>query len=189
MKPEKHISKFMSLVLRHRPEMINLQLDPHGWASIEELIYKMNQKGKKIDRALIEHIVATNNKKRFIISDDGERIRANQGHSIDVDLELQPLEPPKTLYHGTATRYLDSIYESGLEKRNRQHVHLTADFNTAKQVGKRHSPSKGMQAGGKVVILIVQSKAMHNAGFKFYQSNNGVWLTDNVPANYLAEAD
>ncbi|MEO1436965.1 MAG: RNA 2'-phosphotransferase [Bacteroidota bacterium] len=177
MKLEKHISKFMSLVLRHQPDVIGLELDDQGWANLDELIDKMNQKGKAVDRGLIEHIVATNNKKRFIISDDGTRIRANQGHSINIDLALQAIEPPVILYHGTATRFLDRIFEYGLQKRNRQHVHLSDDLTTAMNVGQRH---------GKPVILEVQALEMHQKGYPFFRSENGVWLTDHVPENYLA---
>ncbi|MEM6723827.1 MAG: RNA 2'-phosphotransferase [Bacteroidota bacterium] len=178
MKLEKHISKLMSLVLRHRPEAIGLELDSEGWANLDQLIDKMNQQGKQVDRALIEHIVATNNKKRFILSSDGNRIRANQGHSIEIDLALKAIEPPEILYHGTAIRFLKSIYESGLEKRNRQHVHLSANKATALDVGQRH---------GKPVILEIQALKMHQVGFVFYRSENGVWLTDHVPVHYLAE--
>lgn len=176
MKTQKHISKFMSLVLRHQPEIIDLKLNANGWANLEELIQKMNQKGKKVNLEIIQEVVASNDKKRFIISEDGLKIRANQGHSISIDLDLKPTDPPSILYHGTATRFLKSILETGLEKRNRQHVHLSKDLATATQVGKRH---------GKLVILKVLSKEMQTDGFTFYQSENAVWLTDHVPTKYI----
>lgn len=168
-------SKFLSLVLRHRPDAIGLTLDDAGWADIDELI-RLAQGHRSLNRALIEQVVEANNKQRFAISEDGRRIRANQGHSIGVELGLQPLAPPPRLYHGTATRFVDSIRREGLRKRDRQHVHLSADAATAITVGARH---------GKPVVLIVDAAEMAAAGHAFFRSENGVWLTDAVPAPFI----
>jgi len=174
--PNKNLSKFISLVLRHRPEVIELELDANGWARVEELLEKMNAKGKRINRLLLEEIVATNDKQRFVFNESKKKIRANQGHSIDVDLGFQPKQPPEILYHGTREKSIESIFRTGLEKRNRQHVHLSADLETATKVGQRH---------GKVVLLEVQAGKMYETGVTFYLSKNGVWLTDEVPVEYL----
>ena len=170
------LSKFMSLVLRHKPEVIGLKLDEHGWVSVEELIDKMNRDGKKIDRTALNFIVQNNSKKRFAFNDTFDKIRASQGHSININLGYIAQNPPEMLYHGTATRFLDSIMQTGLEKRNRHHVHLTADKTTATQVGQRH---------GKVIILEVLAQQMFKDGYQFFVSENGVWLTENVPVNYI----
>lgn len=169
-------SKFLSLILRHKPETIGVSLDANGWIDIDILIEKMNDYGRKINREELLFVVENNPKKRFAINELENKIRANQGHSIDIDHGFQPIQPPEKLYHGTAQRFLDSIFGSGLEKRNRHHVHLSSDLTTASQVGLRH---------GKLVILEVQALKMHQDGFEFYQSENGVWLTDKVPAKYL----
>jgi len=169
-------SKFLSLILRHKPEEIGLTLDPNGWAGIDELINLASIKGTQLSRAQIETIVAESDKQRFAISADGTKIRANQGHSVDIALGLIPKTPPEQLFHGTATRFLDSIRESGLHSASRQHVHLSSDHVTAEKVGSRH---------GKPVILIVESGQMARDGHVFYLSENGVWLTDSVPAKYL----
>ncbi len=169
-------SKFLSLVLRHKPETIGLELDAQGWASVKDLLEKLASAGREVDLAMLQKVVADNDKQRFIFSEDGARIRANQGHSIPIELNLPEVEPPATLYHGTATRFTDSIFKSGLEKRNRQHVHLSSELETAKNVGGRH---------GKVVVLLVDSGKMYQDGFVFYCSENGVWLTDAVPVAYL----
>ena len=168
-------SKFLSYVLRHKPDAINLELDPEGWALVDELIDKADI---AIDRSTIEKIVAENDKKRFTFSEGGEYIRANQGHSIRVDLGLSVIKPLDILYHGTATRFLESIKQQGLLPKNRQHVHLSDNIKTATSVGSRH---------GKPVILRVDAKAMHYDGVLFYQSKNFVWLTDKVPSKYLEE--
>lgn len=168
-------SKFLSLVLRHQPEVIGLILDDSGWADIDTLI-RLSQAHKPLTRALIEQVVEENSKQRFAISDDGRRIRANQGHSIDVELGLQPLAPPTLLYHGTATRFVDAIRREGLVKRSRQHVHLSADADTATAVGARH---------GKPAVLIVRAGEMAAAGHAFFRSENGVWLTDAVPVGFI----
>jgi len=169
-------SKFMSLILRHKPETIGLTLDPHGWADIDELLRLSRARGKLLDREVIEQVVADNDKQRFIISEDGNRIRANQGHSIEVDLALTPREPPPVLFHGTATRFLDSIREQGLLHGNRQHVHLSLEQTTAVKVGQRH---------GKPVILEVAARHMHEQGHLFFLSENGVWLTAHVPVLFI----
>jgi putative RNA 2'-phosphotransferase len=171
-------SRFLSLVLRHKPEVIGLTLDENGWVDIDTLLEAVHAHNRALTRTELDEIVATNNKKRFAINDDGRRIRASQGHSIDVELGLQPRTPPPVLYHGTAVRFLPSIREKGLQKMNRQHVHLSATEETARSVGSRH---------GKPAILLVQAEAMHTDGFIFYLSENGVWLTEKVPFDYLEE--
>lgn len=177
----KSASKFLSLLLRHRPETIGLELDRYGWANIDDLISRANAHGKNnFTRDLIAVVVKTNTKQRFAISDDGERIRANQGHSIEVDLGFKAVAPPGYLYHGTATRFLDSILVDGLNKRTRQHVHMAADKDTAVTVGSRH---------GKPIVLTIDAAAMQADGHEFFRSENGVWLTNAVPANYLSVAD
>lgn len=171
-------SKFLSLVLRHKPETIGITLDAEGWADIVELLRKSSSHtpGLRLNRALLEEVVATSDKKRFTISEDGQRIRANQGHSVSVDLGLKPVEPPAELFHGTATRFEASIRAEGLIKQSRQHVHLSPDYETAVKVGQRH---------GKPVVLRINAKAMHEAGHEFFISENGVWLTDGVPPEYI----
>ena len=173
-KNTKKISKHLSYVLRHKPEAIGLDLDDHGWAKIDDL---MDKSPHNITRELLDHVAETNDKKRFIISDDGAKIRANQGHSIAINLDLQPIPPPANLFHGTATRFIEAIFKDGLKKMNRQHVHLSADIETAQKVGARH---------GKPIILLLDTKAMAEAGFEFYLSKNDVWLTDNVLVEYLS---
>ncbi|MFD2231225.1 RNA 2'-phosphotransferase [Alkalimarinus sediminis] len=173
-------SKFLSFVLRHKPEAIDLTLDDNGWANIDELISKGNDSGEasNLSRELIQEVVDTSDKKRFIISGDGRSIRANQGHSIQVDLQLKPMTPPELLYHGTATRFLDSILEEGLKPQERQHVHLSTDIETATAVGQRY---------GKPVILTIKALLMHEQGFQFYLSENSVWLTESIPNIYIDE--
>ena len=163
----------MSLVLRHKPEVIGLVLDNEGWVSIDELVEKSEG---KLTFKIIEEAVSQNDKQRFKISENGLRIRANQGHSLKVDLGLKAVEPPILLYHGTATRFISSIKEKGLIAGNRQHVHLSIDAATAQSVGERH---------GKPIILEVNSKRMLEDAYKFFLSENGVWLTQKVPVQYL----
>ena len=170
------ISKFLSLVLRHKPEHIGITLDDAGWASVEELIQKASIKGFHLTPELIAEVVAKNDKQRFSLSADGNRIRANQGHSIPIDLKLEPVEPPIVLFHGTATRFLDSILKNGLRSGSRQHVHLSPDEATAIKVGQRH---------GKPVVLTIDSSSMHADGYMFYRSENNVWLTLHVPVKYI----
>ncbi|WP_343611147.1 RNA 2'-phosphotransferase [Chryseobacterium oranimense] len=173
----KKISKFLSLILRHQPETIQLKLDENGWADVSELITKA--KGRMhFSFEDLEEVVKTNNKKRFAFNEDKTRIRASQGHSIDIDLALKAVQPPDFLYHGTADSNISSILEKGIEKRNRQHVHLSADKETATKVGMRH---------GKPVILTIRTKEMFDNGIPFYLSANGVWLTDFVDAKYISK--
>ncbi|WP_428633999.1 RNA 2'-phosphotransferase [Sedimenticola sp.] len=171
-------SKFLSFVLRHKPEAIGLKLDPQGWADIDELIAKANQSGEMttLDRGLIEMTVESNDKKRFVISEDGKCIRASQGHSVNVDLQLTPKQPPDVLYHGTASRFLESIKAEGLKPGQRQYVHLSGDTDTAVQVGKRY---------GKPVVLIIDAKAMYQQGMEFFQAENDVWLTPYVAPKFI----
>lgn len=172
----KQISKFMSLVLRHKPETIGLALNENGWADIQEMIDKMNATGAEVDFELIQTVVETNDKKRFAFNEDQTMIRASQGHSVEVDLELTELQPPELLYHGTIQESVDLIRTEGLKKMSRQHVHLSKDKETAHKVGSRR---------GKPVILVVRAAAMHAAGHSFYLSANEVWLTDEVPVQYI----
>lgn len=176
MKDLKHISKFLSLVLRHKPEEIGISMDSNGWVNVDELIEKCASKGNKFDFATLEEVVETNDKKRFSFSDDLARIRANQGHSVEVDLEFEATAPLDYLYHGTVEKFLDSIKSTGLKKMSRLHVHLSKDLDTAVKVGSRR---------GKPVILKVRAAEMHKDGHTFYLSKNGVWLCDEVPANYI----
>ncbi len=169
-------SKFLSLILRHQPEKIGLTLDANGWADVDELILRANEAGKRLNRNLLDRIVAENDKKRFAFSEDGTRIRASQGHSIDIDLALTPSTPPDVLYHGTASRFVESIRAEGLHSGNRQHVHLSLDVATATMVGSRH---------GKPVVLVIRAGEMVAAGHQFYLSANGVWLTELVPAAFI----
>jgi len=176
---EQHIvrySKFLSLILRHKPQRIALTLDANGWADVDELIAKANADGVKITHALLQEVVAKNDKQRFKLSEDGRRIRASQGHSLQIDLELQPAQPPERLYHGTAERFLDSIRAQGLLPGNRQHVHLSMDVETAAKVGRRH---------GYPVVLEVKAGELYVAGQNFYLSDNQVWLTARVPPKFL----
>lgn len=170
------LGKFLSLVLRHKPEVIGIQLDPQGWVEVNQLLIQCRTYGKPIDRITLEAIVATNNKKRYMISEDGKRIRASQGHSVPIALDYEPITPPAHLFHGTAERFLESILTQGLLKQQRHHVHLSGDLETASQVGRRH---------GKLVILTIDSGQMHRDGHHFYKTPNGVWLTEHVPVQYF----
>jgi len=173
----KHLSKFLSLILRHQPQLIGLQLDPKGWADVTTLITQVNEAGKAIDGPMLQLLVATNAKQRFAFNDDGSRIRASQGHSVSIDLGIVPQQPPEVLFHGTAAHNRDAILAEGVKKGIRQHVHLSIERETATQVGSRH---------GRPLIFNVLAGQMHADGFDFYLSENGVWLTDNVPAKYVA---
>ncbi len=178
MKKEENLGRFISMVLRHKPESIGITLDEHGWADVEALIKAMNAHGKYINKVMLEKIVAENDKKRYSFDENHSKIRANQGHSIAVNLELEKKIPPEILYHGTATHFLESIQKSGLLKMGRQYVHLSKDVQTATKVGQRH---------GKVIVLKVDTKKMIQDGYDFYLSKNGVWLCDTVPPQYLLE--
>ncbi len=175
-KNKTHISKFLSLILRHKPETIGLNLDENGWADVTELMTKAAKIGVKFTEEELDEVVATNEKKRFAFSEDKTKIRASQGHSVEVNLELKPIRPPEILYHGTVEKFIESITAEGLKKMSRQHVHLSADIETAKKVGGRR---------GSPVILNVNAGLMHLEGVLFYQSDNGVWLTDHVETKYI----
>lgn len=170
------ISKFLSLVLRHRPGLLGITLDEGGWIDVAQLLQRMQQKGWDIDEPSLHEVVAANNKQRFALSADGRRIRASQGHSIPVNLGYAPQQPPGILYHGTATANLQAILQQGLQKGKRHQVHLSTDAATALAVGRRH---------GAPVILQVDAARMYADGHVFYCSDNGVWLTEWVPPAYL----
>lgn len=169
-------SKFLSLVLRHRPQRIGLELDQQGWAKVSDVLHLMTVAGHPLTRDRLREVVAQNDKQRFSLSEDGERIRARQGHSIDIDLALPVASPPEHLYHGTASRFVDSILQHGLVRGSRNHVHLSLDVETATRVGERH---------GKPVVLTVAASDMQRDGHVFYLTENGVWLTEHVPRKYL----
>lgn len=168
-------SKYISLILRHKPETIGITLDEHGWADVEALIAGVN-KTHPLTRELLEEIVATNEKQRYSFNEDRTLIRANQGHSIPVDVELPQVMPPDILYHGTGKKYVPSIDAQGLIRKSRLYVHLSADRETAVKVGRRH---------GVPVVYMVKASAMDRDGLPFYRSVNGVWLTKAVPVQYL----
>jgi putative RNA 2'-phosphotransferase len=170
------ISKFISLVLRHEPERIGLSLDEAGWAPVDELLLKAAAAGREFSRDCLHEVVTTSDKQRFALSEDGQRIRANQGHSIEVELGLPAMTPPDVLYHGTATRFADLILRSGLDRRARHHVHLTESLDTATAVGRRY---------GIALILRIDARRMAERGHAFCRSDNGVWLVDHVPAEFL----
>lgn len=173
----KETSKYISLILRHKPETIGITLDEHGWANVDELIAGV-AKTHPLDMATLEQIVAEDEKQRYSFNEDKTLIRANQGHSIPVDVELEEKQPPEFLYHGTGEKYVASINEQGLISKSRLYVHLSFDEETAHKVGIRH---------GKPVIYTVKSGEMYKDGFKFYCSVNGVWLTKEVPVKYLIQ--
>ena len=172
------LSKFISMILRHKPEVIGITLDEHGWADVDELIKGINETGEEVEfsKDTLEKIVKTDKKQRYNFSQDKTLIRANQGHSIPVDVELEKKEPPKVLYHGTGSKFVKSIQEQGLLPMERLYVHLSTDVETATNVGKRH---------GTPVIFQVNAEQMQKDGYDFFQSVNGVWLTKEVPTKYL----
>lgn len=172
------ISKFLSLILRHKPEVVGIELDKQGWVAIDVLLAACAAHGRALSRTDLDYVVANNNKQRFAVSADGQRIRASQGHSVAVNLGYEVAEPPELLYHGTAVQNLPSIRRQGLVKGKRHHVHLSADKTTATAVGQRH---------GKPVVLTVKAGEMARAGFLFFLSANGVWLTETVPYAYMDE--
>ena len=174
---DKRLSKFLSLILRHKPETIGITLDEHGWASVDELIRGIKNTGMEIDIPRLERIVRENDKKRFSFNNDGSRIRANQGHSIAVDVELEEQAPPEILYHGTVERHASSIEEKGRLRGNRLYVHLSSDVETARKVASRRK--------GSSIIYEVSAGRMYRDGHVFYRSVNGVWLTEVVPREYL----
>jgi putative RNA 2'-phosphotransferase len=168
-------SKFITLILRHKPEVIGITLDEHGWANVDELIAGVN-KTHPLSMALLEEIVRTDDKQRFSFNEDKTRIRANQGHSIPVDVELEELEPPEYLWHGTGEKYSESIEQNGLIAKTRLYVHLSKDMDTAVKVGTRH---------GRPIVYRVCSGQMYRDGYRFFRSVNGIWLTKYVPTVYL----
>ena len=172
------ISRLLSFVLRHRPDSIGLELDEAGWANVDDLLegIQRSKHDLSISYAELQEVVDTNNKNRFEFSEDGKKIRARQGHSIDIELGLVPRWPPQILWHGTATKSLGAIRKTGLEKRNRHAVHLSKDEKTASAVGRRH---------GELVMLQIRAMAMRADGHKFYLTGNDVWLTDEVPPGYI----
>lgn len=174
------VSKFLSKCLRHEPELVGLELEPGGWASIELLLAGAARTGFSISRAELDRVVAENDKRRFAVDDSGTRIRANQGHSTSVELQLQEVPPPSELYHGTVDRFLSAILAEGLRKMNRHDVHLSADVETAVKVGQRR---------GKPVVLAIDAAQMAADGLTFRLSENGVWLTEHVPTKYLRQVD
>lgn len=169
------ISKYLSYLLRHHPDAIDLKLDHQGWASIDELIAKITK--FSLTREIVDIVVETNDKQRFSISEDGQKIRANQGHSLVIDLALNPLTPPKILLHGTAEKFMESILREGLSKKRRHHVHLTESSAVAHAVGSRY---------GKPVILSIDAQGMCNQGYEFFKTINHVWLVEDVPIRYIS---
>lgn len=176
-----HTSKFISLILRHRPEVIGIEIDEYGWADTDSLIEGINRSGKyTIDRKTLEKIVEEDEKQRYKISDDGKKIRANQGHSINVKVEMEKKEPPKMLYHGTGEQNVEPIRNNGIVPKSRLYVHLSKDEETAVSVGKRH---------GKPVVLKIKTGDMYKEGYEFFISSNGVWQTKNVPVKFIIFPD
>ncbi len=169
-------SKFLSLILRHDPSRAGLILDENGWVDVDTLLEGCRQAGRPLTRVQLDRVVTENDKQRFSFSDDGLRIRANQGHSVEIDLALSPLRPPDVLYHGTATRFLESIRATGLRPGSRQHVHLTHIHETAIKVGQRH---------GKPVVLTIHARELSAAGQEFFCSDNGVWLTAPIAVEFI----
>lgn len=169
------VSRFMSLILRHKPETIGISIDEHGWANVDELIEGI-AKTREFNMDILEEVVKTDNKQRYSFNEDKTLIRANQGHSIPVDVELDEVEPPAELWHGTGEKYVESIDKIGLIPKSRLYVHLSKDSDTATNVGRRH---------GKPVLYTVKTGDMFKDGYKFFLSKNGVWLTKEVPVKYL----
>ncbi|UYZ64083.1 RNA 2'-phosphotransferase [Hymenobacter weizhouensis] len=170
------LSKFLSKHLRHAPQALGLTLELGGWVGVEELLAAANRAGVTLDRAMLDEVVASNDKQRFAFDADGTQIRAQQGHSVAVELDLAPAVPPAVLYHGTVATVLSAIQREGLQPMRRHHVHLSADEATARRVGSRR---------GQPVVLTVDAAGLHAAGGVFYQSGNGVWLTEHVPPAFL----
>lgn len=172
----KRISKSLSYVLRHRPDSIGIELESDGWVAVDQLLRAFEQSGQINPLDILKLVVADNDKQRFQFSDDGARIRARQGHSVEVELGYQPMTPPDVLFHGTARHNLDSIFEKGLLKGDRHHVHLSTNKETMLRVGMRH---------GKPVLLSVDAARMHGDGHQFFVTGNHVWLTEHVPPRYI----
>ena len=172
----KETSQFLSLILRHKPEVIGITLDEHGWANVDELVRGVAKTYKEFNLKTLERIVESDEKQRYSFNDNHTLIRANQGHSIPVDVELEKVVPPECLYHGTGVKYKESIDKQGLIPKSRLYVHLSSDVKTALTVGKRH--------GDPIVYTVISGK-MHKDGYEFFKSVNGVWLTKSVPPQYL----
>lgn len=172
------ISKYIALILRHKPEVIGITLDEHGWANVDELVKGINRE-YAFTMDDLEKIVSTDSKQRYSFNENKSLIRANQGHSIPVDVELEEKVPPEILWHVTGVKYVDSIDQKGLIPKSRLYVHLSSDIDTATKVGSRH---------GKPIVYVVDTKSMYNDGYKFYLSVNNVWLTKSVPVKYLSKA-
>jgi putative RNA 2'-phosphotransferase len=170
------ISRYLSKYLRHQPESIGIKLAPGGWVMVDELLNACLQNNFPITQHELVEVVATNDKKRFSFDSTGTLIRANQGHSVPIDLQLTPVTPPDVLYHGTGHKSVELILQTGITKMSRHHVHLSQDIATAEMVGKRH---------GRPIVFAVDAAAMHQVGYIFYCSDNGVWLVDHVPVEYL----
>ncbi len=180
MSDAKHFGKFLCYVLRHRPDEVDIELDAQGWTDTEALIAACTAAGQGLTSSRLDELVSEDDKQRFEFSDDRSRIRARQGHSVPIDLGLEAVTPPTVLYQGTAARFLESIRKEGLLKQSRHHVHLSADSQTARDVGGRH---------GKPVVLEVRAAAMNDRGYLFYETGNGVWLTDHVPPEFIHVPD
>jgi len=176
-KENNRLSKLLSYILRHKPEDYGIALDENGWTDINDLIQKLSKRNEIITLDILKHIVETNNKKRFAFNDDFSKLRASQGHSIEVELGYTEKQPPEILYHGTVEKFLSEIFAEGLKKMQRHHVHLSADEATAARVGERR---------GKPVVLTIRSGEMFLHGYSFYCSENEVWLTDHVPNKYIS---
>ena len=170
------LGRFLCLILRHHPEIAGIALDEHGWADVGALLDGVCSTGRWIDRETLERIVREDNKQRYSFNAEHTKIRANQGHSIQVDVELRKVQPPRYLYHGTATQFLHSIQVEGIKRMSRQYVHLSGDFETAMAVGKRH---------GIPVVITIDAGAMARDGVAFYRSENGVWLCGHVEPKYF----
>ena len=177
------VGRFLSLILRHRPEAVGITLEREGgWADTAELIKKVRAAGYELDMERLERIVRENNKQRYSFNEDKTKIRANQGHSIDVVIPMKIAEPPDKLYHGTSTEFLDSIKREGIRSMKRQYVHLSGDKETAETVGARHT-----RKSGRVCILVIDTKTMHRDGYIFRLSDNGVWQSETIPWKYVRE--
>jgi putative RNA 2'-phosphotransferase len=170
------ISKLLSYALRHNPDALSISLDKEGWTDVKQLLSNINKKGSRVTLDDLETVVKTSDKQRFAFNESKTKIRANQGHSVKVEIKFQEKTPPKVLFHGTTGKSLDAIYSTGLQKMKRHHVHLSDSIATAESVGARY---------GKPIILEIDALRMSDDGYKFYISDNGVWLTDNVPAQYI----
>jgi putative RNA 2'-phosphotransferase len=175
-KENTRLSKLLSYVLRHKPGEIGIALDENGWTGVNDLLEKLSNRNESIDLSILKHIIETNSKRRFAFNDDFSKIRASQGHSIEVELGYAAKQPPEILYHGTVEKFSSRIFQDGLRKMERHHVHLSADKLTAVKVGERR---------GKPVILKIKAAEMFSNGFNFFLSDNGVWLTDHVPKDYI----